>query len=102
AGPGLAIWHGCSSSAGPGTKGDRMRRLKSNLRAGVAHLAERDLPKVEVAGSSPVSRSNSLHVRIKPATFPDLNLFALRRTQSTQWKGRARRGPDWRTSTDGP
>src|SRR5207237_9487394 len=28
-------------------------------RAGVAHLAERDLPKVEVAGSSPVSRSNS-------------------------------------------
>ena len=26
-------------------------------RAGVAHLAERDLPKVEVAGSSPVSRS---------------------------------------------
>src|SRR5207248_3161514 len=25
--------------------------------AGVAHLAERDLPKVEVAGSSPVSRS---------------------------------------------
>ena len=28
------------------------------LRAGVAHLAERDLPKVEVAGSSPVSRSS--------------------------------------------
>jgi drug/metabolite transporter (DMT)-like permease len=30
---------------------------EAGVRAGVAHLAERDLPKVEVAGSSPVSRS---------------------------------------------
>jgi hypothetical protein len=29
----------------------------TRLNAGVAHLAERDLPKVEVAGSIPVSRS---------------------------------------------
>src|ERR1700694_4408086 len=31
----------------------------SSARAGVAHLVERDLAKVEVAGSKPVSRSNS-------------------------------------------
>jgi hypothetical protein len=30
----------------------------SSARAGVAHLVERDLAKVEVAGSKPVSRSN--------------------------------------------
>ena len=30
----------------------------SSGRAGVAHLVERDLAKVEVAGSKPVSRSN--------------------------------------------
>src|SRR5215467_14298485 len=33
------------------------------VQAGVAHLAERDLPKVEVAGSSPVSRSPSVSLR---------------------------------------
>ena len=30
----------------------------SSARAGVAHLVERDLAKVEVAGSKPVSRSS--------------------------------------------
>jgi hypothetical protein len=34
-----------------------MRLLVSFSRAGVAQLVERDLAKVEVAGSSPVSRS---------------------------------------------
>src|SRR5215471_7045068 len=39
--------------------GGRPGALNSRpVRAGVAHLAERDLPKVEVAGSSPVSRSS--------------------------------------------
>ena len=35
-----------------------MSALMKPLRAGVAHLVERRLAKAEVAGSSPVSRSN--------------------------------------------
>jgi hypothetical protein len=42
---------------------------EAGVRAGVAHLAERDLPKVEVAGSSPVSRFRT-GVRCAAAASP--------------------------------
>src|SRR5713226_3437785 len=49
----------------------------SSARAGVAHLVERDLAKVEVAGSKPVSRS----IRTPRFAF---ETGALRRTQMHQ------------------
>src|SRR5260370_7474529 len=49
----------------------------SSARAGVAHLVERDLAKVEVAGSKPVSRS----IRTPRFAFETV---ALRRTQMHQ------------------
>jgi hypothetical protein len=56
---GSAGYHCTSDSrGGPGGAGSRRGRLFR--RAGVAHLVERDLAKVEVAGSKPVSRSNSV------------------------------------------
>src|SRR5438309_2776424 len=41
-------------------------------RAGVAHLVERDLAKVEVAGSKPVSRSTS-HLTVRDREAPGSN-----------------------------
>src|SRR5207245_10437483 len=52
-------------AAAPG--GGGRRDLESIFcRAGVAHLVERTLPKVEVAGSRPVARSNSASLRGEP------------------------------------
>ena len=39
--------------------GEIVRDIKGLERAGVAQLVERNLPKVDVEGSSPFSRSNS-------------------------------------------
>src|SRR5260370_41463613 len=45
----------------PGAWSKKRERLQSGAaRAGVAHLVERTLPKVEVAGSRPVARSIAL------------------------------------------
>lgn len=49
----------CSSDSCGGPGGAGCRRSPLFCRAGVAHLVERDLAKVEVAGSKPVSRSTS-------------------------------------------
>ncbi len=40
--------------------------LRISLRAGVAQSVERELPKLEVAGSRPVARSNAS--KFEPAT----------------------------------
>ncbi len=49
-----------------------MQGLLYNLfhRAGIAQLAERKLPKLEVAGSSPVARSILPNQRFFPVLFP--------------------------------
>ena len=52
-----AAWPGCA-------RFDRIGLLP----AGVAQLAERDLPKVEAAGSIPVSRSTSYRMSDGPAS----------------------------------
>src|SRR6267378_474436 len=66
------------SPRNPRESSKKPESLKSEAaRAGVAHLVERNLPKVEVAGSRPVARSNSAcmsHRGSIPVTFR-LQLF---------------------------
>ena len=63
------------------------------MNAGVAQLVERNLAKVDVAGSSPVSRSISSDVQSSPgptSPAPAVGLFRLRSTARRPASGETR------------
>src|SRR5215471_15153791 len=74
-----ASWGGGGGAAPPAGRpgAGRPGALHSQATgAGVAHLAERDLPKVEVAGSSPVSRSSGFNRLIRSSSGAQSDLSA--------------------------
>src|ERR1700687_2436507 len=57
------------SSQKPRLRPRQWSKRKLPFGAGVAHLVERNLPKVEVAGSRPVARSNSQSMNAEVRTL---------------------------------